>query len=423
MAKFKNKNINRGEFWDILTNPYDAFENQVAERTNVLDLAAHYDYSPERWRLFVDGSRVFPEYNTVSQYNHAGDVHEIQPAAGETVVFESAERPRYVVQYELAATWAFAINQSLSDGDSFKIGLYDGTDGWYMEQLGSKHSDTEADFVNERGNTEQYRKENVDIHKATTAFSRLKLTTGWYNITRQKWERSYSNNGEQQNPLIGKFSYDTGRGPKVGNLPIHFEITADANTTGLTLEAGSAAQVNLGSTIAQTRTKTAPETVTINTSGTYVPLFALQNTNNQEVTNVQLTDTAIREFGVSADVTVIAIACDPSKVLDGNGNELTDADYSAPPELSDYNNVIQSTTAVEQFPDSTGTPVTSADDPGGYQVGHDSLYTGGGNSVTESVGVTGQAKRSIHPRDTIVFVANTGSTGDITVEYRLEQDW
>jgi len=28
----------------------DAFENQVTARTNVLDLAAHYPYSPERWR-------------------------------------------------------------------------------------------------------------------------------------------------------------------------------------------------------------------------------------------------------------------------------------------------------------------------------------------------------------------------------------
>lgn len=412
-----------GRLIDYYDENRDAFGNDISNRTNVLDLAAHYHYSPERWRLFVDGSRVFPEYNAVSQYNHAGDVHELQPAAGETVVFESAERPRYVVQYELASTFAFALNQSLSDGDSLKVGLYDGTDGWYMEQIGGKHTDTQADFVSERSGTERYRQENVDIYKATTTFARLKLKTGWYNITRQEWVRSFSDDGKQVNPTIGSFSYDSGRGPGVGNLPIHFEITADANTTGLTLEAGSAAQVNLGKTTQLTRTKTAPQTATINTADTYVPLFALRNDDHHKITNVQLTDVAIREFDGNADITVIAIACDPSNVLDANGNELTDADYSAPPELSEYNNVIQASTAVERFPDSTGTPVTSADDPGGYQTGHDSLYTGGGNTITESVGVTGQAKRGIYPRDVHVFVAKAGGTGDITVEYRLEQDW
>lgn len=401
----------------------DMFGNQVGTRTNVLDLAAHYHYSPERWRLFVDGARAFPEYNAVSQYNHDTDAHDLQPAAGETVVLESAERPRYVVQYELSSTFAFVLNQSLSDGDSIKIGSYDGSNGWYLEQIGSKHTDTEADFVNERGGTEQYRKENIDIHKATTTFARLKLKTGWYNITRQEWERSYSNDGEQETPEIGSFSYDTGRGPEVGNLPIHFEVTADANTTGLVLEAGSAAQVNLGKTTALTRTKTAPETATISTTGTYVPLFALRNVDNHKVTNVQLTDVAIREFSGNADITVIAVACDPSKVLDGAGNQLTDADYSAPPELSEYNNVIQRSTAVEQFPDSTGTVGTSATNPGGFQTGHDSLYTGGGNTVTESTGITAQAKRSIYPRDIIVFLAKAGGTGDVTVEYRTSQDW
>ena len=53
---------------DTLTETRDAFGNEVNSRTNVLDLAAHYPYSPERWRVFVDGDRVFPEYGTVPQY-------------------------------------------------------------------------------------------------------------------------------------------------------------------------------------------------------------------------------------------------------------------------------------------------------------------------------------------------------------------
>jgi len=44
--------------------PTDAFGNEISNRTNVLDLAAHYPYSPERWRLFSNGSRIFPEYQS-----------------------------------------------------------------------------------------------------------------------------------------------------------------------------------------------------------------------------------------------------------------------------------------------------------------------------------------------------------------------
>lgn len=400
----------------------DAFNNLVTDRTNVLDIASHYPYSPERWRIFVDGSRVFPEYNSVSQYNHATDIHELQPAGGETVVLETAERPRYVVQYELAATWAFSINQSLSGNDQIKIGLYDGTDGWYFEHNGD-HIDSTADFVNERNGTEQYRKEDVDILDPVTDFDRLKLKTGWYNITRQEWRRSYTKNGTQINPVIGEFSLDDGRGPQTGNLPLHYEITADATTSGLVLNAGSCAQVNLGRTTALTRNKIATETFNVGTSGTWLPQFALRIDPNNPNVNIQLSDVAIIEQNTQSDVRVSAQACDPSKVLDTNGNELTSADYSTPEILSDTNQALQISTAVEQIPDNTGATVTSTDTPGGWQVGYDSLFTAQGNNTADQAAGNIASKRPIYPQDVIVFIANAGGTGDVTINYRSEQDW
>jgi hypothetical protein len=400
----------------------DAFGNEISNRTNVLDLAAHYPYSPERWRLFVGGTRQFPEYGSVAQYNHTGDYHELKPAAGETVTFESAERPRYVVAYELAATYAFATNQSLQPGDSIRVGLYDGSNGWYMEHSGGQDDDI-ADFVLERNGSEVYRETDIDIKSPVTAFARLKLTTGWYDITRQKWERSFSDGGDQDNPVVGRFSADASRGSKTGNLPIHFSVTADANTTDLILEAGSAALVNLGTTTALTRNKIATETFTVSSKNTWVPQFALRIDPDNPNVNIQLSDVAIVEQNTQSDVRLSAQACDPSNVLDSGGNELTSSDYSTPEILSDTNQAMQISTAVEQFPDSTGSTVTSTGTPGGWQVGYDALFTAQGNNTADQAAGNIASKRPVYSRDTIVFLANAGGTGEVSVNYRTEQDW
>lgn len=400
----------------------DAFGNLISNRTNVLDIAAHYPYSPERWRLFVDGSRVFPEYGSVAQYNHAGDYHELQPAAGETVTFESAERPRYVVQYEFAATWAYQTNQSLASGDSIRVGLYDGSNGWYMEHSGDQADDV-ADFVLERDGSEVYRESDIGIELPVTSFGRLSLQSGWYDVTRQIWERSFPEDGVQKNPQIGKFSADNARGSKTGNLPLHFSVTASSSTTNLVLEAGSAAQVNLGETTTLTRNKVDTVTANVDTTGTWVPLIAIRVDPDRDITNVQLTDVSIGEFDTSADIELIAQSFAPENVADSNGDQLTDADFSTPALFNPQNNVIELSTAVEQVVNNDGTLTTSTDDPGGFQVGSAALFTGAGNTVTGTVPGDFTSKRPVYGRDIVVFMANAGGTADVTWQYRTEQNW
>ena len=402
--------------------PQDAFGNDITARTNVLDVASHYPYNPERLRLFVDGARAFPEYNSVSQYTHTGDVHELAPAAGETVTLESSERPRYVVQYELATTWAFRANQSLSAGDSIRIGLYDGTDGWYVEHAGDQ-PDAVADVVMERGGSEVYREPDVSIQRPVTTFARLKLQTGWYDITRQRWERSYTNNGDQENTLIGKFSADGSKGPETGNLPAHFSVTASGTTSGLVLEAGSFAQVNLGTTTPQTRTKTAEFETTISTTGSWVPVHAFRVDPDRQIVNVQLSNTDVVEFSGSGDVRVMPVACSVDNLADGGGNTLADSDFGTPPEHSATNSVIESTDAVAEFPDATGTVGTSASNPGGYQLGFGSWHSTGTGSKRTTQSGSATRKRGLPRDDVCVFLANADTTGDVTVEYITEQDW
>lgn len=415
---------------EYLDKNRDAFENDINSRTNVLDLPAHYPISPERFTLSVDGSRVFPQYDDVPQYTHDDDRHLLQPAAGETVILESAERPRYVVQFELAATWAFELSQSLTTGDQLRVGLYDGSDGYYLEQTGS-HADDEADFVMERAGSVVYRKTNIPIRAPTTDFARLKLQTGWYNLTRQMWERSYAGPSQRENaPDSTQFNFDIttadmgdNRGPVTGNLPIHFEINADAGTTGLTLEAGSTAQVNLGTTTQFNRTKKFFEEDTLTVTDAWEPLRAFRIDPDRPIISVQLSKVTIGKYEATTDVELLLMAGDPSKVLDANGDPLTDADFSYPEEVSPQNNVIQTTTAVEQFPDNTGTPQTSMTNAGGWQLARSELLDGSGRSLAGTSPLAVDAKRPLYARDIAVVLGKASTADAMSYQIQTQQDW
>lgn len=400
----------------------DAFENQVSQRTNVLDVAAHYPYSPERWTLRVDGTRQLLQYGDVAQYNHTGSRHELSPAGGETVVLETAEAPRYVVAYELAATFAFALNQELQSGDRLRIGLFNGSDGWFVEQNGT-HAVDECDIVMLRQGSEVYRETDQDLRLPSTTFGRLKLQTGWYDITRNLWERSYPEDGEQVNKEIGTGSAKDSEGPITGNLPLRYEIRADANTTGLTLDAGSCAQVNLGKTTQFNRSKKFFATDSITVTGSWEPLRAIRIDPGRDNVNVQLSEVTVGKYSANDDVELLMMAGDPSNVLDGAGNELVDADFAYPNGMSEQNNVVEKTTAVEQFPDNTGTPQTSMAVPGGWQLARSELLSASGRSLAGDAAVPVDAKRPLYSRDIGVVLGKSATTGDVSYQIQTEQDW
>lgn len=422
-----------------MTNPIgewqDAFENQVANRTNVLDLASHYPYSPERWRLFVDGARVFPEYadpvvNGLDQYSHGRmggsapkDVHTLSPNAGETVVLETTERPRYVVAFELAATMAAQLNQELVGDDRLRLGLFDGTDGWFFEQR-SDHAPDECELVCLRAGSEIYREGPFDANLVTTAFSRLGLVTGWYNITRQEWERSFSENGKQRNVRIGGpgQSNDDGRGPETGNLPIRFEITADSGTSDLELLAGSAAQVNLGTTRPLTRVKIFEVSHDFATTDAWVPICALRVDPRRDNINTQLSNVKVVEWDGADDVNITVQSHAPSKVQDGSG-PLTDSDFDQPGTLSEANNVVEESTAVTQGPDNTGIVGTTASTPGGYQIGYASFRQQGSGSKIQRTNTSSNVKRALPGRDVAIIWGNADNTESVILDVRTEQDW
>jgi len=402
----------------------DVFETQVTKTTtNESNLGGHYAYSPERWRLFDGtGTRLFPEYesdvNALNEYTHTGDYHELSPAAGETVVFETAERYRYIVQYELEATFALALNQELSGDDRVRWGYYDDADGWFLEHNGG-HAPDEVDMVARRDGSEVYRSprtiESADLLNNT----RFGIETAWYDVSRQKWTQSYGKDGRQINATVGRESLFGERGPSTGNLHLRYEVTADASTSDLVLEAGSCALVTKGSGADNTRSKGKYYQDTVDDSGTWTPVRAYREVPEKQVVNNQLLRFSLVSYSQDTVIEAAILAFDKSNVT------FTDADAWGTPDVwSAANTAMETRADVDTVADSTGSLVATADDPGGFQNGYAVLAPTSGNQFQkgaseQNLGV----KRNLPNGDVAVLLVNAGQAGDLGHVEAWEQDF
>lgn len=400
----------------------DVFNKSISDATRgLLDVASHYPASPERLRFFKNGTRQFLQYNTVPEYSHPEDAHILSPSAGDTVTLQTTDDVVYAVQYELSLTWAFALNQALQTGDRLRVGMFSDSDGWFFEQNDS-HAPDEGDFVIRRNGSEVAR-ETSNIEIATTEFARLRLQTAWYRITRQKWTRSYPVDGYQKNPDVARTDPRPNKGPSRGNLPLRYELTAGSGTTDLELEAGSMAALLMSQTERITRAKNYRETFSIGSTGTYVPIVAFRKDPGRDLVRTEFTDTTIPKFTGNGDIFGLLLACGKENVRDANGNQLTDSNFSYPNEFNPNNSVLQVTTDVAQFPDDSGTPVTSTTNPGGYQLGLSTRYTSGSGGKIQESGSNIDNKRVLSSGDYGVLAVRATDTGDFDYEMTVEQDW
>lgn len=403
----------------------DAFGKLIADGTrNKLDIPSHYPYNPERWRIFKNGTRQLKQYNAVSEYNHATDVHELSPSGGDTIVFESAERFRYVVQFELSSTFALSTNQALNSGDKVKFGQFDGSDGWFIEHTGDQDSTT-ATLVILRNGTRKV-ENDIGLSKDLTNFTRFELLLNWYGVGRVRARQTYTEDDTQVNDVLGTASVDDGtRGPQVANLPLRYEVQAASGTSGLTLNAGSLAGVVLGDVAGVNRRKVSRNAINYgNTNGNWEPLLALRVDPDRSITNVDILNLEVLSFGGNADIQLVMQSHDPSKVHESDGTELDDADYSTPTVHNSENSVIEESTAVTDAADESGT-ITSgvSTSSGGYQLAYASLESGGNRSADPRSVTSRLQKRPLYGRDVAVVWAKAGATGDVTFGKTVNEEW
>ena len=402
----------------------DLFNKLIADTTsNESNLASHYPYSPERWRIFkgsnAPANRLFPEYGSVSEYNHRGDVHELKPVSGETIIFESAERFRYAVQYELLATFAFEINQELQVGDHVRVGLYDGTDGWFLEKNGS-HADYKVDLVMLRDGSEVYRKER-EVSRKLIHKTRIGLFTAWYDVSRQLWIQSYSaEHGIQQNEEIDRVaSKKDESGPKKGNVDLRYEVKASSSTTGLVLEAGSCALVTLGSGKDKLRSKSVFYVDTVGSTGSWVPIRAFREISGKDVINNQILKLTPLSYSSDDAIQLAMLSFGEDKVTFTGGDS-----WSTPEIWSRQNNSLEVRSDVDQIANQSGTLTTNPTDPGGFQLQFATLTPTSGKKFDKGSSEAGLGvKRNLPNGDIGVIVAKTATTGDVGYATNFEQDW
>jgi hypothetical protein len=427
-------------FMEYLDSSRDAFGYDIRlGTTNEADLSAEYDYSPERYRVQLNGDRQNLQYNTVPEYEQLADGRLLKPqTAGDTVTLRTVERFRYVVGYVLNWSLAFRTNTTLTDGDVWAVGYGDpdlanatddtpgpNADGWLVYQ-NSDHPDDTATIAEVRDGTPVDARD-VTLAKLPRTWGRIAGRTNWYNVgvtevseTDTADDTRADDNGSpgpiQRNRRLGTLGVTDGKGPTGGNQYITAEVKAGNSSSAgsLTLEVGSIGARTFGNVEETVKTKTAQIEGTTDTSGVWQPIFALRVAPDQRNVRTQLTVLDPVDFTGGEAGRVAAFVVDPA---------LTDAtNFTTPESHAERNSAVETTNDVTTFPDSTGAEVTTASNPGGYQVGFGSLQTSG--SAGKNVTSTGRTKKRSVPAGEVAVVAGfSASTGTWTIQHQTEQDW
>lgn len=422
----------------------DQFGRPIALNVNnVSDLSSHYDYSPERYRVFVDSgsgkTRQFIEYDgEPTEFEDTADSFKFKPQAdGDVVTLETTEKFRYAVQYVIEWSAALQTNQALQSGDFVTLGYGDAdvesasgadfggsADGYFM-YWDSGMGIGEVGLTQFRDGTQQS-DTVVTGEQAITDWTRRGCEMNWYGVGASEFHETFTNSGIQENPTLGRISADDIKGPTNGNKFIQVSVkVGSSGAASLEAEVGSIGLRTFGDIRPIFRRKTDQWQGSIDATGEWVALDAIRTDPNRDLVNVQLTDVQAMEYSGSDDVLLLALSFSPSKLKKSDGSDLSGSDWSTPATHSSKGSVIERTSAVDQFPDSSGTIQTDgqAADPGGFQEGFGSLYTSGESANAARVQGGQQAKRAIYQRDVVVFLGKSSSTGTVTVEYTTEQQW
>ena len=429
---------------EFMDDTRDAFDRDISlGTTNEADLAGHYPYSPERYRVFVNGNRQFIQYDgEPTDYEDIVDGHLLKPqTSGDVVTFQTAERYRYVVQYVIEWSFATQLNQELQAGDVYACGYGNpdlenspddtpgpDADGWFVYQ-NSSHDSKEATLAEYRSGTE-VDATTVQFRKLFQTFGRLAGETNWYNVGNTRLVETTTGDYDgkesiQRNERVGRVSVDDGKGPELANKTITFSLKADTGAGSLQAEVGSIGLRTLGRVTGILRTKTFDFELAYEVTTTeFEPLLAIRVDPDRFQVNAQFNILEPLEFDGNDDLVLIAQIFDKQNVADANGDSLVAADYTTPVELSATNSVIEISNAVDQVPDSTGTLQTSMPNPGGYQVAYGSLTSAGSGGSAQRVSSRARTqKRALPNGDVAVIMARSPSTGTVSGDLQFEQDW
>lgn len=408
----------KGAFLDTT----DAFGQQVSKGTrNVTDLPAFYDFSEERYRFIENGTRVQDPDADSTRFADQDEQFLLEPAAGDTLQFKTAESGRYVVGSDAALSWAFKFVSPLVDEtDVFKLFLedvfeveYDGAGNGTVRSIKDGSTQTSRSFSPPT---------NLDQP------SRPELTFNWYGVGRLELEIDYTDADSQKRSDPVTVTVDDDWLSNDPTASMGFEL--DVTNSGIQLEAGSMAYIEQTDTPPTSRPKphifSSGELNEIAATG-YTPIAALRLDPNRQ--NVYTTLSKLNVTSeASVDVELWAMAVDAANTDADFGDPAGDGTNRGPAyprNNSPQNSVLQWTPNVSTFPTRTYA-VDGSTIPRGRNVGAAFEGSAGKGSSTTKVNNPFAEKRPIYTDDIILLMGHTpdaSTATNVDVFAVTEQDW
>ena len=427
----------------------DNFDRLVTSRlSDQINVPGEHDFTPERLRYYKNGARRFLMYGTDSTHTETPQGRLIEPAQGDSIHLKTAERAVYPVGFDLWPSQAYNLNRAPSGNDvvgggygEIDIGNFDPVNHTYSGSTADGYfwyhtTNTGLDqlFLAEVQSGTIIDSDTVDKNMSGDNFSLIEQKLNWYSVGPSIYIESYTDQSTnaadpQFNEVIGAVSNDTGKGPDAGSQRTMLAIKRDAATSAFTLEAGSVgvAASNFPDTQFKTKGHSMDLDNTNTTLGTYQVCAAMKIADDRPQVKLRIPSFEIISTpGADTNVTrVMMIAVSP---------ENTDADtktFEPPVEHSAANSVVREVkdnTITAPIEDDAGTDVNGATtantmtNPGGWQVGRDSITPEGTGNKTTSFGANQIGNRSLFDTDIMLVLVDSDTAGTAEIDVQTEQN-
>lgn len=407
---------------NIIPEWSDAFGEQVAKGTrNSIDLPAFYNFSEERYRFIENGTRIQDPNNDSTRFTDQDQQFLIEPEAGDTLEFKTAEAPRYIVGNGADVSWSFQFMSALEDAtDSFTLFLEGALE---IEYLG----DGTVTFRSLENGSEKA-STSVDAPNGLESPSRPEITFNWYAVGSAEVLIDYTEQNQQRKtePAVIGVDDDWLSDDPTGRIGFRLDVT----NPGIQLEAGSIAYIVKSATSPTSREKphifSSGELNQIAVDG-YTAVGAVRIDPNRDNVYTTLSNVNV-SAEESVDVELWLIAVDPSDTdadfLDPD-NDGTDEGPAYPRNNSPQNSVLQWTPNVSTFPTRTYA-VDGSTIPAGRNIGVATETSAGVGAGTQKTGESFVQKRPLYPDDVLLMIGHTpdaSTATDIDVVLGSDQDW
>lgn len=407
---------------DRLDESADAFGQLVTKGTrNALDLPAFYDFSEERYRFIENGTRIVDPDADSTRFADQNQQFRIEPEAGDTLEFKTAEAPRYIVGNDVDVSWSFKFPTPLVDGDDTLTLFVE--NAFEIEYAG----DGTVTFRSLEDGAEKASK-SVSPPNGLDSPSRPQLEFNWYAVGRAEVTIDYTEDGEQltTQPTTLTVDEDWLSDDPTGRVGFRLDVA----NSGIQLEAGSMAYVVLTDTTPTGRPKphvfTSDEVNQIAATG-YTVLGALRIDPERNNVFTTITSASVSaEQSVDVELYFKAVPQDETDAdfLDPDGDG-TDEGAAYPRSNSPRNSVIQWTPNASTFPERTY-KVDGSTVPNGRSVGAAvESSAGSGAGITKTTRSFERA-RPVYPDDVVLMIGHTpdeDTAADVDVFVESQQDW